>query len=188
MELHWFIQVEDLARCPGKHQILLNGDNVILFSDSMPDFVWIRPCTLSLSCLQMGLSCLRLQRTSTRDLCYLCLIFEVLMPKYPEGEVSPLRSSEIQDSNKISLCKQSGSNVLRQQPRQSRVRHLLLGSHHSKVEIIPWTMKASVPSLNMIGRLVPCQTLHGILSLVCRLRDVWIHVFFEKKKYESTCQ
>lgn len=99
-----------------------------------------------------------------------------------------LRSSEIQDSNKISLCKQSGSNVLHQQPRQSRVGHLLLGSHHSKVEIIPWTMKASVPSLNMIGRLIPCQTLHGILSLVCRLRDVWIHVFFEKKKCESTCQ
>ena len=99
-----------------------------------------------------------------------------------------LRSSEIQCSNKISLYKQSGSNVLHQQPRKSRVRHLLLGSHHSKVEIIQWSMKASFPNLNMIGRWIPCQTLHGILSVVSRLRQVSIHVFLHKKKCESMCQ
>lgn len=73
VELHWSIQVEDLARCPGKQQVSLNGDNVVLFSNSTSDFVWIRSCTPSLSWLQMCLSCPRTQ--STRNLWVLCLIF-----------------------------------------------------------------------------------------------------------------
>lgn len=185
VELHWSIQVTDLARCPGKQQVSLNGDNVILFSNSTSDFVWVRSLsTLSLSQLQMCLSCLRMR--STRNLLYVldflrCSCQNILKGKWV------LRSSEIQRSNKISLYKQSDSNVFHQQSRKIRVRHLLLGSHHSKVEIIQQSIKVSFPNLNMIGRLILAR--HFVASSLLFLEwEVLIHVFIDKKNCASTCQ
>lgn len=34
-------QTERLSRHPRKHQVPLHGDNMILFPDSIADFVWI---------------------------------------------------------------------------------------------------------------------------------------------------
>lgn len=92
----------------------------------------------------------------------LCLISRCSCQNMLKG-MWVLRSSGIQCSNKISLYKQSGSNVLHHQPTKSRVRYLLLGSHHLKAEIIHQDMKASFPNLNVIGRWIPCQTVHSIL-------------------------
>lgn len=179
-------KLRTVARCCGKHWVSLNADNVILFSDSMSDFIQIRSYTLTLSWLQVCLSHVRIQRTSTGDLCFLCLILRCSCQNMLKG-MWVLRSSGIRCSNKISLCKQSGSNVLYHQPAKSRVRYLLLGSHHSKVEIIHQDMKASFPNLNVIGGWIPFQTLHSILCFF-RLRQLLTLIFFDKKKCESTCQ
>lgn len=173
------ISVEFSLRCCGKSQVSsLNGDNVMLFSASMFGLVWIRSGIPSHGYRCVCLVC-RCREPSARDLCCLCLISEVLMPKYPEGEVSPL---EIYCSNKILWFKQSGSDVYITTTREEQGETLSVCSHHSKVEAVHQAMTDSFPNLNVVGRQVPCQTLHGILSVVSRLKELSICGFSDKKK------